>query len=184
MIITKISEPFPETVFRQSHVRSGGVHLSEVIRDMEETLWPGKYEGTRGWDLNSCAQVGVFWEVVLSWAYRDTFATDIGEVELDGIVGTPDGVSSDDEGVYLEEYKASWKSSKNQPTDIFHYRMQGMGYCKMLGLDRIVFRILHVMGDYAGSGPVYNVWDIRWDQKEIDEAWESLVNHARYRGWL
>lgn len=184
MIITKVAEDFPETVFRQRHQRSGGVHLSEVVRDLEETLYPGRYAGTSGWNLNAAAQVGVFWEVVLSWAYREMFANDIGEVELDGIIGTPDGVDGDDEGLYIEEYKCTWKSSKNNPIDIFHYRLQGLGYCRMLELDRIIFRILHLMGDYAGSGPVYNVWDIRWSREEIEENWESLLNHARYRGWL
>jgi hypothetical protein len=151
---------------------------------MEETLYPDRFKNTAAWDLAVAAQIGVFWEQLLEEAYSDMFALDVGEVELDGITGTPDGVNFDEDGTYVEEYKATWKSSKNDPAGIFKYRMQGLGYCKLLGLTRVLYRILHLMGDYKGSGPQYKVWMIEWEQYEIDEAWESIVNHARYRGWI
>jgi len=179
-----VNQPFPETVFRQSHSRSAGIHLSEIIRDMEETLYPDRFRNTTGWDLNCAAQVGVFWETVLEAAYQDMFALDVGEVELDGITGTPDGINFDSDGAYVEEYKVTWKSSVNDPVGIFKYRMQGLGYCKLLGVNRVLYRILHLMGDYKGSGPQYRVWMVEWEDWEVDEAWESIVNHARYRGWI
>lgn len=177
-------QPFPETVFRQSHTRSDGVHLSHIIRDLEETLYPGRFKNTSSWDLNAAAQSGVFFEVALEAAYRDMFAVDVGEVELDGIIGTPDGVNFDDDGAYVEEYKLTWRSSNKTPLDIFHYRTQGMGYCKMLGLDRAMYRVLYLNGDYKGSGPIYRVYMIQWDQWEIDENWDSILCHAKYRGWV
>ena len=184
MIITKIPEEFPETVFRQSHERSAGVHLSTVVRDLEMTLYPNRYNGTSRWDLNAAAQVGVFWEVMLEMAYGEMFAADIGEVELDGIVGTPDGIGEDEEGVHLEEFKATWKSSKKTPVEVFYYRYQGQAYCKMMGINRILYRILHLMGDYKGGGPEYAVWMVKWSDEELEEAWDSIVSHAKYRGWL
>ena len=184
MDIQLVNEPFPEVVFRQSHARSDGVHLSQIIRDLEETLYPNKYAGTTHWNLNIAAQVGVMWELVLERAYRDLFAVDVGELICDGVFGTPDGVGFDDDGPYVEEYKATYKGSDKSPVDVFHYRMQGLGYCKMLGVDRVMYRIIHLMGDWKGSGPQYRVWMIHWDQQEIDETWQSLLNHAKYKGWL
>lgn len=184
MKIDLIHQPFPETRFRQSHARSGGVHLSRIIQDMEETLYPDRFKSTACWDLSAAAQAGVFWETVLEQAYGDMFALDVGEITLDNIVMTPDGVNFDDEGAYVEEYKLTWKSSSQDPIGVFKYRMQGLGYCKGLGLTRILYRILHLMGDYKGSGPQYRVWMVEWEQAEIYEAWESIVNHAKYRGWI
>lgn len=184
MKLDLINQPFPETRFRQSHERSAGVHLSEIIRDMEETLYPERFRNTGSWDLNAAAQVGVFWETVLERAYREMFALDVGEVALDGIVMTPDGVNFDTDGAYIEEYKVTWKSSSNDPIGVFKYRMQGLGYCAGLGLTRVLYRILHLMGDYKGSGPQYKVWMVEWEDYEIAEAWDSIVNHARYRGWV
>ena len=184
MKIEIIHQQFPETVFRQQHERSAGVHLSQIIQDMEETLYPDRFKNTASWDLSVAAQVGVFWELALERAYQDMFAVDVGEVELDGIVGTPDGVNFDESGSYVEEYKVTWKSSANDPIGIFKYRMQGLGYCKLLGVTRVLYRILHLMGDYKGSGPQYKVWMVEWTQEEVDEAWDSIRNHARYRGWV
>lgn len=182
MIVTQLHEPFPVTQFRQEHERSDGVHLSQVIKDLDEALNPDRYKND--WDLNAAAQLGVFWEMALERAYREMFAIDIGEVELDGIIGTPDGLGKDEDGLCLEEYKCTWLSCKKSPLDVFYYKTQGMGYCKMTGIHRMKWRILHVMGDYRGSGPVYNVWDVRFEPEEVDENWEMLVNHARHREWL
>ena len=184
MKIDIINQPFPETVFRQAHARSAGVHLSQVIRDLETTLYPDRFKNAAGWDLNAAAQAGVFFEVALEQAYAGMFGMDVGEVMLDGIVGTPDGISFDEDGAYVDEYKLTWRSSNKTPLDIFHYRMQGMGYCKMLGLDRVQYRVLYLNGDYRGSGPIYRVYMIQWDQWEIDENWDAIVCHAKYRGWL
>jgi len=184
MKLSCVKQPFPETVFRQSHRRSAGVHLSQIIHDLEETLYPERFKNTASWDLSAAAQAGVFWELVLEQAYADMFALDVGEIERDGIMMTPDGVNFDDEGAYVEEYKLTWKSSSHDPIGVFKYRMQGLGYCKGLGLTRVLYRIMHLMGDYKGSGPQYRVWMVEWEQWEIDEAWDSLLSHARYRGWL
>ena len=186
MKIELIETPFPETVFRQSHERTTDrPHLSGIIRDLELTLEPDKFKGTTSWDLNSAAQIGVFWEYVLEMAYADSFSHDIGEVELDGIVGTPDGINVDEDGVYIQEFKLTWKSSRNFcPTEHFYYKVQGMSYCKMANLSRCHWKVLFVNGNYRGSGPQYKQWMVEFSELELQENWDSVLAHARYRGWI
>jgi hypothetical protein len=105
------------------------------------------------------------------------FALDVGEIERDGIMMTPDGVNFDDEGAYVEEYKLTWKSSSHDPIGVFKYRMQGLGYCKGLGLTRVLYRIMHLMGDYKGSGPLYRECRVRFTADEVLSNWEMLVNN-------
>ena len=136
MIVTEIEEEFPQTVFRQQHDRTDGLHLSTIIHSLDQELHPDTYKAGSTWDLNSAAQIGVFWEEALSYAYRDMFALDLGEIEKDGIYMTPDGIDEDENGLIVEEYKASWKSVKTPPYEIFRYKIQLISYCYVLEIPR------------------------------------------------
>ncbi len=77
----------------------------------------------------------------------------------------------------LEEYKLTWKSTKNSITDNFYYMTQAKSYCRALGVNVAVFRVFYVMGDYRGSGPIYQVSRIKFSQKELDMNWDMIVKH-------
>jgi len=184
MQIRVINEDFPQTVFRQDHERSDGLHLSQIIRGLDFDFNPATYNAGNTWDLNSAAQIGVFWEEALSYAYAKTFAADIGEIEKDGIYMTPDGLNCDDNGLIVEEYKAAWTSSKKKPWEVFRYRVQLQCYCHTLEIPRGMWRVLYVNGNYKGSGPQYRVYEVEWDERELEECWEMVVNYAKSKGWL
>jgi len=114
---------------------------------------------------------GWLWEVALSRAFGEKAAKRPGELELDGIVGSPDGVT--DDGV-IEEYKCTAKSSNTSPTDMWRWMMQVKGYCKMAGTTKCVFRILHL-----SFVPVYKVWELTFTQRELDENWEAILNQVK-----
>jgi hypothetical protein len=168
--VRELKEEFPWTT-EQTESRSPGIHLTEAIHRIAETMYhtqavrmitpEAKMQWEKGW----------LWETALSQAFGEKAAIRPGEVELDGVIGSPDGVMWDDNGgLVVEEYKCTTFSSNKSPTDVWKWMMQVKGYCKMLGKLKCVFRILHL--DFV---PVYKVWEIEFTQGEVDENWVSIM---------
>ena len=168
MRIRRLKEEFPWTT-EQTKSRSPGLHLSDIIRDMDVTLLKTKDREIDD-DTRMLFEEGYRWERVLSLVLLENMPVRLGEVELDGIVGSPDGLAGDT----VEEYKCTSMSMDKPPSDNWKWMMQVKGYCKMLGMRRCVFRIVHRM--YV---PVYKVWELTFTQAELDENWESVLNHAK-----
>lgn len=135
--------------------------------------------------------IGFIWEELLSMAYAWMCGNRPGEFELDGIVGSPDGIDWTGDVPVVEEYKCTWKSScrsgtkdPNPPTDNLRYMLQVKAYCRMVETTRARMRILHVNGNYRDREPVYRVWEIDFTPLEIAENWEMMVNYARAKGLI
>jgi len=157
------------------------LHLSTIYNDLENTLFPKSTTA----DMNNplWAEVGFLWEDTLGRSLADHCSPRPGEVELDGIVGSPDGFDSD-VGI-VDEYKCTWKSIRNaHPENVWKWMTQVKGYCKMLGVNVVRFHVLYLMGDYRGSGPLYRSYLFHFTDREVQENWDMLVNHAKNRGWL
>jgi len=121
---------------------------------------------------------GYRWEKILTLGFGEDAAIRIGEVVLDGIAMSPDGVAYHDPAQLIpivEEYKCTSKSSLKSPTDNWKWMMQVKGYCKALGSTKCIFRILHVR-DFI---PVYAPWELVFTQDELDENWQAILNHKR-----
>ena len=105
----------------------------------------------------------------------------IGEVIKDGIIMSPDGLGVDPDGdvsgVNLEEYKLTWKSIKSHPKDNWNYMTQIQCYLNGVGLNCCIMRIIYIMGDYKGSGPVYKKFVFEFDDYELEENWQMILNH-------
>lgn len=157
------------------------LHLSDIYSDLEQTLFP---KSTNADMTNQLwAEAGFLWESLLSRVLADHCSERPGEVELDGIVGSPDGF--DQSTRVVDEYKLTWKSTKNShPKDVWKWMTQVKGYCKMLGASVVRFHVFHVNGDYRGSGPLYKSYLFSFTEREIDENWSMLTNHAKMKGWL
>lgn len=122
---------------------------------------------------------GYLWEVALSRAFGEKAAIRIGEVERDGIIGSPDGINYDDDGeMFVEEYKATTFSSNRTPDSIWTWMMQVKGYCAMLGTVKAVMRVLYLCGNYHPLVPQYVAVEYTFTQTEIDENWACIVNQA------
>lgn len=157
------------------------LHLSDIYTDLDNTLFPK----TSNADMNNplWSEVGFLWESVLSRALADHCSPRPGEIELDGIIGSPDGY--DPETGILDEYKCTWKSIRNaHPENVWKWQVQVKGYCKMLGATVARFHVFYVNGDWRGSGPIYRPYLFSYTQREIDENWQMLVQHAKAKGWL
>jgi len=169
--------------------RSTGVHLTDILKRIEAKLGLG-YTGTGFRDRWLTMDIGFVWEQVLSRAYGDRAATRPGEIVLDGVACSPDGIGTDDEviagvpgdgGLVLEEYKCTWRSSRRDIADNWIWMAQTKAYLKAVSEDlgvplrTVLFRVLYLMGCYDGSGPAYMVARIRFDQEEIDRMWEMVL---------
>lgn len=178
MIITEQNNPvFP---WKSNEERSQNtLHLSTIYTDLERELFgPPNDTGNRLW-----AEVGFLFEEALSLAFGDRLGFRPGEVELDGIVGSPDGI--DFENWRVEEYKCTWKSTKTTPERVWRWMVQAKGYCKMMGMKECLHRVLYLNGNYKDDrSPQYKEFLSEFTQYEVDQNWEMLLKHARGKGWL
>jgi len=194
-----IDEPFIPRGSGVPRTPSGGtkgkLHLTDVIHAIEHRL-DRHYKGNGFEDRDLTMEVGFWWEEMLGMVHANRHAVRIGEVEKDDIIGSPDGKGPDTgvvktvDGkptlvvppipgkVVLEEYKFTWKSSKNSPSTNWYWMTQCKSYCHMLGLDTVVMRICHIMGNYKGSGPLYRVARIAYTERELYENWRMITEYA------
>ncbi len=181
MIIEEIPAKFPFT--RPVGRTLDRLHLTDIISDLEREVFPVTSDKQRLKNRHF-AEVGFLFEDILSQAFRDKLGKRIGEIEYQGIIGTPDGI--DFEGWLLEEYKCTWRSSKTQPHNMWRWLVQIKGYLKMLQFEmtQCKMRILYLNGNYKGSGPEYKEYMLSFIQEEIDNNWDMLQAHAKRKGWL
>jgi hypothetical protein len=176
--------------------RSPGCHISDVIRDLENTVTkPGerrKYdqlslaEKTR---MGNYTSVGWAWESIIKRGLLDAgfcpidCAVTPGELVLDGLAGTPDWLILDPYKVV--EFKATWRSSaRSLDADFWAWLVQIRAYCKMLQARQAELYVLYVNGDYRDSGPQYKGYELAFSELELEENWAMLTNHARERKWI
>jgi hypothetical protein len=95
---------------------------------------------------------------------------------------SPDGFDYDHWELW--EYKATWKSCKNQPCENWYYMAQVKAYCYAMETDAARMAILYVMGDYKGGGPQYLGYKLKFTEYELIENWTMIVDHARRKGWI
>jgi len=163
----------------QTKSRSPGLHLSDVIHNMDVTLLKTQETAIDEGTLFQFEK-GYLWETALSRAFGEKVAQRIGELTLDGIIMSPDGVSYEEDGTFiLEEYKCTALSADRSPSAMWKWLMQVKGYCKAIGTTKCIFRILHHVDITRNPDKCYAVWEMVFTQNEIDENWEAILNHAK-----
>lgn len=153
--------------------RSSGIHLSGIIR---ATLQKMKYLDLdeRTDEMPLIVMLGMFFEEGIVSLYPDLIWQP-GEVQLDGISGSPDGLT---EGppVQLEEFKFTKKAQqKRQGEDMLSEKLwmwQLSGYCHMLGLTRAR---LHVLWDRDCFKPMYYTYLIQFTETELARFWRNVI---------
>lgn len=158
----------------QEAVRSSGVHVSTILKHIKNTIAPEKGKFTDE-DLNSFAVIGRLWERVLADAlYPAPRYERIGEIEKDGIIGSPDCVDTVEWAV--TEIKVTWVSAKNftERHKFREYLYQVKSYCMMLGMRRASLDVLHVCGSYAPPVPVATHYDLLFTPQELNEHWRMM----------
>lgn len=185
MNITEIPFALTANDFSEdTHTRTEGLHLGEILDDIQELLYPidNKWEG------DMAMGIGFLWERVLSdqilKALHDAGKLiRPGELHVDGIYMTPDGYNTDH---ILCEYKATWKSTNHQidSSKYWRYWTQIKAYCYALKTMRARLYILHVMGNWRNSGPIAKAYEAEFTKRELDDNWKMIVSHAKKKGML
>jgi len=168
---------WPRVMWDDTEDRRDGLHLGDLIRSLANRSGMG-YKGKGFNDMELTAEIGLLWEDMLSRIMGDKYAHRPPQIQLDGIWMSPDGIGPDPEGEFhlaVEEYKATWSSSKRCPTENFRYMTQVKSYCHAVGTRCAIMRIFHIMGDYRGSGPLYRVSRIVFDEEELRINWEMIL---------
>lgn len=207
MIITEIQADF--NLQFNAEPRSLGLHVSEIIRDVagemgylrkddeEELDWTlARYRATHGADIAKMYPT-VFYRVMLGLAFEDWLGPQlphtnfhgIGELQRDGLVGTPDGLEfTNDAGgsACIHEFKLTWKSSRSDRETPqqriareFMYLCQTKSYCAMVrasGVEclRSILHVFWVNGNYRGSGPEYRRYQLDFTPDEVEANWRLM----------
>lgn len=176
--------------------RSSGVHVSEIIRSIEnEVTKKGKRKPQQELSEDERRRMGAYTSAGFAWeeiirrhlvemqiTSNDRYSSP-GEVERDGIFGTPDWFDIED--FCVEEFKCTWRSSRRDiSADFWSWWVQIKAYCWMLGVETARLRVFFVNGDYRESGPQIRQWQASFDEAELKANWKMLVQHAKEKKWL
>jgi hypothetical protein len=161
----------------QTAPRSAGIHVSQIIRHINAKVGPRRNEMSEE-NLNAYAIFGRIWEQYLADAtFKAPRYERVGELEVDGIIGSPDAVDTVDWRIM--EYKCWWRSSSR---DVMEYRdvfWQIKAYCFMLGLVRAQLIVAFVCGDWKPPIPKVRAWDMVFTPQELRENWAMLKENSK-----
>jgi len=166
-------------------------HLTDILRDMATTAGIGKETGEFSQrDLEWFAAGGWLFERVFDMAHQEAIDRgdmwSPGELELDGIVGTPDRIDWTRPAVI--ELKCRWKSSRKFDAlekEFCIELMQVKGYCWMLKILEADLIVFFVAGRWSSSiVPEVRAANLRFTEQELAENWRSVLLHAKRMGVL
>lgn len=180
------------------HERSTGLHQSQIIKSLCTDLEPERFDPSKPMDMTR-VETGFAFEHILErgLAARHPGLIRPGEVECDGISGSPDGLDIAVDPWLLYEFKATWMSIGDgiQAQKFRHWIWQIKGYLYMLKLRHARLIALFVRGHYKWedakvdgvvlpSGPLLLQWDFEFTENELVMNWGMLIRHARQKGML
>ena len=181
--------------------RSKGIHVSELIQSI--AINTGKLK-TKNNKLDHGARfnldkvideenfplpmaIGCSVEDYLSRQYPKMLYH-IGEMELDDIYMSPDGVTIPDDGSFdfslgsgiVEEIKTTWKSARKPIEAQWTWLAQVKSYCKALPTLCARLHVVYINGDYdynrPGPPPQYIIYSLQFTQEELDDNWQMILN--------
>jgi hypothetical protein len=174
--------------------RSKGTHLTQIIQRMNKESGRLKEKVVFGRntfdpldedDLPLCMFVGMSVESLLLRMYP--WLEQIGEISSDGVAMSPDAVafnsdrhllSPDKKVTILNEFKATWKSSRRAVEEHVSYLQQIKPYCRALQTVHAILWIFHVIGDYKfgdGDGPCLYQHHIKFSPWELESSWAEIL---------
>lgn len=174
------------------------LHVSDIITRLgiaSGNMKDYSTSGESGFESAPTQELGFCWEDVLTSMVGNRCGERLGEVERDGIVGSPDGLGADVldddhpdcQTLVAHEYKCTWKSLATLEPEMiagggpksWYYMAQAKSYCAILGVNTMVFWVLYVHGDYRQIRCAARCYRIQWEQWEIEEHWRDVTNFAK-----
>jgi hypothetical protein len=205
MTITEI--PIQLTLPPSEIPRSPGQHVSAIIRCLATEMGILKPEWAEELSLVDVREItdpvavlrmliGLAWE---RYYIQEILAPKLGvvhqpgELECDGVYGSPDGESlsvmltlkgKEQWQSVIHEIKSTYKSTRTvgDLTNETMWLMQIKSYCKMKGTCHAMLHVLFVCGDYSYPiKPILKMWQLEFTQEEIDSNWKMLMEYLEYR---
>lgn len=181
------------------------VHVSTILGRLGRMIKviPDSVDDQDTLNKKALIQQGHAWEDYAALRLRDrqyicsqmgerdeSFVHQPGEIEKDGIVGSPDGYRFDveefpeSEGNFvLWECKATYKSSDIDPTQDegkwWMWTHQMMSYCYLMQLNFAQLMAFHVRQEYKKDYPVIKAYNFEFTDEELEQNWEMLVRNKR-----
>lgn len=194
VIVTDITNEtsYPDCLRSQADeeglTRSGGLHLTPIIKDIEQTIKPRELWCTQD-ELEFFGAGGFMWERVFSMAHRDAVETgDLfrpGEIELDGIIGSPDLIRISD--YTLLETKCTWRGLRQWESlekNFWGWLCQVKSYSHMIGTNVAEIHVFFVAGNWRPPVPCARSVRLEFRKHELEENWRMILRHAQSRGWV
>ena len=199
MKLTRLSLPITDG---GTSPRTPGIHVSSILSHIAisqglYSAWPSSPTQEQR-DARRMKRIqGLAWEDWLApriAAHYSTFEYHLGELSLDGIIGTPDGISYESDGsILLHEIKHTKYSSRqldfhsDSQWKLAPWTWQCMSYLRMLSEEagcectRAVVHPLFADGDYKENRwPQYTPVLLEFEWVEITGMWEVILNNKRY----
>ena len=159
----------------QIQPRTEGAHVSHIVRKLSRAM--GRRDGDfTDEQLDKFAIVGRLWERVLAdCLFTKPRYERIGEVDSDGIIGSPDCVDTVQWSVL--EFKVTWKSYRDfeGTQKWWEYLAQVKSYCHMMGMVRARLIVLFVCGNWRDDiVPQAYEWDLLFTVQELEEHWRMM----------
>jgi hypothetical protein len=169
--------------------------LTDIIKSLAADIGKSKGRGDISEDdLNHYATVGWLFEHVFDMAFARAMSADErsivspGEVELNGVVGTPDRIRVEEDGsLTVIDTKARWMAARKfdeLETYFWQEIFQVRSYCKMVGSTTAELHVIFVGGNWRPPTPIIKGVRMEFTEREIDEGWQSILGQARRKGWL
>ena len=160
--------------------------MSTIYNSLYAELDPKRYGDTSGPNTLKM-EVGTSFEEVLEPVLAQRLLG-----KRPGEFTTPEGIIYSPDYIFpgpplvLGEFKLTWYSSKDAPTDakFDKWMTQIKAYCYCLGTPLARLYVLFVNGDYKPPSPQLLAWDVQFTARELEDNYEMLLRHARRKGML
>ena len=128
---------------------------------------------------------GFVFERLLSRAYGDGGPVRTDELEVDGILLSPDGFWVYEGTDCVCEYKCTVRSEKHPIEDNIRWRFQISAYCRAMYCNYALLHVLYLAGNWnPPSVPLYKRYWLEFSDSELTETWDMIVRHAKRKGML